>query len=128
MKIYERQIDLACVSGTITFKPKHSSPSFVVGRWNLTGADRKSAEYFKNLADMGEANRNGQFGEVLSIYKSSPPELQKRKTAMILRLQAARQVGDDGEYMQSVEDCRKEYPNDPCADILSIDYFLQSVP
>lgn len=94
----------------------------LIGR--LTGSDQKYAKYLKSLGEMGEAARAGQYARMMEIYKASPAELKKEKNVLLLRLQAAQNLGDDAEYSKSIEDFRAEYPNDACIDILSIDYYV----
>jgi tetratricopeptide (TPR) repeat protein len=89
----------------------------------LTGADQKMLNCYTKLAEMTEATRNGQFRAALDIYKAFPADIQKEKSVLMARLQAAQNVGDEGEYTQSIEDFRKAHPDDPCIDILSIDYY-----
>ena len=90
----------------------------------LIGADQKYVKYFKKLEEMSDAGRGGKFAEALELYKGFPPELKKEKTVLLVRLQAAQNLGDDGEYTKAIEDFRAEYPNDACVDVMSIDYFL----
>ena len=42
---------------------------------------------------------------------------------LILRLQAALNINDDGEYLRAIEDCRAKMPDDPSVDMISIDYY-----
>lgn len=90
----------------------------------LSGADRKYVQYFEKYGEMGKAAREGRYGDVLDIYKGFPPELKKEKSVLMLRLQSAQQLGDDGEYLRSMEDFRAEYPSDESIDLISIDYYV----
>jgi tetratricopeptide (TPR) repeat protein len=90
----------------------------------LTGADQKFVQNFGSLGKMAKANRDGKFSEALGIYKGLPAELKKQKSILLVRLQAAQHLDDTTEYTQSIEDYRREHPNDPSVDILSIDYHI----
>jgi tetratricopeptide (TPR) repeat protein len=90
----------------------------------LTGADQEYAKNLKKLSQMVDAGRSGRTGEVLSIYEGLPSDLKKDKNVLMIRLQAAQKLGDDGEYSQSIEDYRAKHPNDASIDIISIDYYV----
>jgi tetratricopeptide (TPR) repeat protein len=90
----------------------------------LTGSEQEFFKHYAQLEQMARSIKGGQYREALTIYQNLPAELKKDKNALILRFQAAQQAEDDREYSQSIEDFRKEHPDDACIDILSIDYHL----
>ena len=90
----------------------------------LTGADKQFAQFLETLEEMTKARQKGDFADVLRIYNTLKPESKMDRTALLLRLQAAQNLGDNKEYEQSIADYRKEYPEDECVNILSIDYYL----
>ena len=80
-------------------------------------------EFMKNLPTIEKMNaslRDGRPKEVLAAYKTLPPGLRKDKNFQLMRLRAAQAV-DEGEYAAAIEDLRKEHPDDPCIDMISID-------
>ena len=80
-------------------------------------------EFMANLPTIERMNRSLQEGrpkEVLADYKTLPPGLRKDKNFMLMRLRASQGVGD-AEYAAAIEDLRKEHPDDPCIDMISID-------
>ncbi len=63
--------------------------------------------------------------EMLDAYRKLPEAVRKDKALLLLRMTAARAVSDE-EYRECLKDMRTYHPNDPAADLLSIDaYVLQ---
>jgi hypothetical protein len=82
--------------------------------------------FMKNLPrfeQMTTEVRNGRPAEALKIYRQLPPELQKDKNLLMRRIEAAQEVSDE-EYSRAIEDFRTAHPDDPCIDMISIDYYL----
>jgi hypothetical protein len=88
----------------------------------LVGADQDYANSLPKLKEMGDLTRAGKNREALDVYDKLPAAVQKDKTFLLLRLQAAQQV-DERTYSAAIERLRELYPKDPCVDILSIDGF-----
>jgi tetratricopeptide (TPR) repeat protein len=83
--------------------------------------------YTKNAGVIGKMAmmvRNGQSKEALDTFRKLPAELQKNKVFQIVAIQAASGTGDDNDYLTEMERFRRDHPNDPAAEILSIDYYL----
>jgi len=89
----------------------------------LTGSDQKIVNSYVKLGEMAQATRSGQFAPALEIYRTLAPEVQKEKSVLLVRLQAAQNLGD-AEYTQAMEQFRQAHPDDTCIDILSIDYYF----
>lgn len=68
---------------------------------------------------MAVAVNSGRHADALALYYRLPPELQRAKGILLIRLQAARRVGKE-EFIAATEDFLEAYPNDPAADIWSI--------
>ncbi len=84
---------------------------------------KKENEYVKNLPKIQAITRQinaGQPAEALKAIAALPALLRSDKTLLVLRLQAAAQVGEK-ECMAALEDFRKACPDDPALDFLSID-------
>lgn len=93
----------------------------LVGR--LSGPDQAMAKNVKVLIGMTTDIRNGRFKEGLAAFRKLPPELQKNKVFQIFAIQAAQGTGDDAEYLAAMERFRRDHPDDPAAELMSIDYF-----
>jgi len=88
----------------------------------LSGSDDDLVEHIAEIRDMKQGVLTGQYSEVLRIYRSLPESLRQDKSVLVMRAQAAMEVGDP-EYLQALEDLRRLYPDDPCVELKSIDYF-----
>lgn len=89
----------------------------------LTKEDADLLKHMETLNSMATAMREQRFTDVLKAYDTLPESVQLMKGTLILRMAAATQV-DSAEYMSSLQTLMKHYPNDACADLMSIDYFL----
>src|SRR5690606_15533313 len=73
-----------------------------------------------------DINKLGQFEKdpagALQVYTRLPDELKQDKTVLIIRVQAASMVNDEELYLAALEDYRRAFPNDPSAQVVSIDY------
>lgn len=92
----------------------------------LTGISGDERVYVENLTKVDQMStliRENKFAEAQQIYDGFPPVMKKDKNVLLMRLQAL-QHGDEAAYGEAIGEFRKNYPNDPCVNILSIDYFL----
>jgi hypothetical protein len=62
--------------------------------------------------------------EVLMLYDQLPSGLQKDKTILLMRVDAARRA--ETGYGEAIRDFRSFHPGDPCVETLSIDYYLKN--
>ena len=87
--------------------------------------DGKAIEAYDKVARMSEAQRKGEYKQVLELYRQLPEHLQKTKMVSSLRLQAAANL-DEKTYLVAMEEYAKNFPNDPSKDFVSIDAFFLS--
>jgi hypothetical protein len=83
-------------------------------------------DYVKDLPKFEKATQSinqGHSKEALDILKQMSPETQKQKLFLLTRLRAAQSV-DDKQYAAVLDDIQKLFPNDPCLDLISIDYYV----
>ena len=90
----------------------------------LVGPEQEFVKSFPTVKKMTDSMAGRQFQDVLDAYAELPASLQKDKSMLILRMQAAQGVKNDKVYQESLQAFRKMHPQDPCVDIISIDYFL----
>lgn len=94
--------------------------SSLLGRF---GADnRKIIDSGKKLDRIKTLSRSAP-QLALGEFKSLPPELQRDKTIMVLKLQVCAAVSPS-EYAVAFEEFSRAFPGDPCLDLLSIDYHI----
>lgn len=86
----------------------------------LTGEENEYVKNLGNTTEMADAVRSGRYHRALDIYGKLPASLRRDKTLLVLRLQAALQVGEE-EYRAAIDAFRRFHPKDPCVDIISID-------
>jgi tetratricopeptide (TPR) repeat protein len=89
----------------------------------LLGTEKVFMKNLPRFQRMTAEVRAGRPAEALEIFRQLPPELQKNKNILMVRLQAAQAVGDE-DYSRALEDLRAAHPDDACIDMISIDYYL----
>jgi tetratricopeptide (TPR) repeat protein len=89
----------------------------------LNGSEQLLTKHIGDLTKMSQLVRSGQHKEALATFRKLPAELQKNKIFQIAAMQAAQGAGDDDEYLAEMERFRRDHPNDPASELLSIDYF-----
>ncbi len=90
----------------------------------LIGSEQELVKAFPKVRQMSKDLAERKFKDVLDTYTELPPAVQKDKTMLIFRMQAAQGVNDDAAYVATLKDFRTFHPQDPCVDMLSIDYYL----
>ena len=78
--------------------------------------------HLQDLQSMVAQLRNGQAKEALATFRRLPAELQKDKVFRLLAIQAAQETNDDDEYITEIEAFRKDHPDDPAGDLVSLGY------
>jgi tetratricopeptide (TPR) repeat protein len=89
----------------------------------LTGAE---SDYIKHSAKINTATEQLQRGQpelALKTLAALPPSLRQNKSIMLIRFRCAVSVGGK-EYDDVMDDFAKFFPNDPAADLLLIDSFI----
>ncbi len=89
----------------------------------LTGPERDFVEHFNQFTQMGRYLRERNWRLTLNTYKELPASVQESKPAMTMRLMATQSVSD-AEYLATIDDFRKRYPNDPMIDLISVDGYI----
>jgi hypothetical protein len=90
---------------------------------NLSGPEKDFVEHFGQFALMGQYTRERNWRQALNIYKELPASVQESKPAMTMRLLATQSISD-AEYLATIDDFRKHYPNDPMIDLISVDAYI----
>jgi hypothetical protein len=90
---------------------------------HLTEGDKEFLSHLSEFGDLARLTHEKRFQEALNVYKHLPRSLQKSKTILSLRLQAAQSVSED-EYLQAIDDFRREYPHDAMIDLISLDGYV----
>jgi hypothetical protein len=88
----------------------------------LTTADTDFMKHSDKFTAMSDAIQAQRGDEALRLYASLPGSLQRDKGVLLLRHQAAMQVGEQ-QLMEAIDDFRRYHPNDVCLDVLLIDYY-----
>lgn len=85
----------------------------------LLGSKDTAKEDLRRAGALVDALRTGKHQKVLELYAALPPR-SRNKAAMLVRIQAAAEVGDP-EYVAALTAFRRSFPDDPTADFLAID-------
>jgi len=88
----------------------------------LTGQENELVKHFSKFREMKDDIGAGRFAEAVQIYHALPESLQKEKLFLLMRVQAAMRMGEQ-EYGEALDDFFRYHAEDPCIDVLSIDYF-----
>lgn len=84
-------------------------------------------DYVHDFMDVGRAvtlTGQGKPADALAIYKKLRPGTRKQKVVLLNHLRAAQGFGDEKEYAAVIEEFRKNYPDDPGLDLISIDGYI----
>jgi tetratricopeptide (TPR) repeat protein len=90
---------------------------------NLPGGDSEFFKNFPKIKKMTQLAKDKEYHKALSAYDQLPVSLKKDKNILLIRLAIAQNVGGQ-EYYSAIEDFLKNYPDDPCADLLAIDLYI----
>jgi len=77
---------------------------------------------FPKLQPIANAMQQGKPQDAVRLLKELRPETKKQKFVLLLQIQAT-QEGDEKDYVATLEEFRKLFPDDPAIDLLSIDYY-----
>jgi hypothetical protein len=89
----------------------------------LSGPEKDFVEHFAQFAQMGQFVRERNWRQALNTYKELPASVRESKPAMTMRLLATQSVSD-AEYLATIDDFRKRYPNDAMIDLISVDAYI----
>jgi tetratricopeptide (TPR) repeat protein len=89
----------------------------------LRGVENDFVKHSEKFQSMSQNLQNGNHQAVINLYDSLPASLKKEKVTMLMRLQAASNLGDD-LYIQTINDFRQAHPNDPTLDLISTDRYI----
>jgi hypothetical protein len=89
----------------------------------LNARDAAYIERLDDLTRMVEEAGQKHDDEALAIFRGLPPVLQADKNILLIRLQAAQRVSE-AEYSQAIADLARQYPQDSCVDLHTIDGHL----
>ena len=89
----------------------------------LRGTDKQFVANAQLIQSMSQAIRDNRYADAQRAYRRMPKELQEDKAMLVGYIQAAANISDQ-EHAAAVETLRRLYPNDPCIDLMSVDYHL----
>jgi hypothetical protein len=86
-------------------------------------------EYIKNasvITDMAKSLKQGNPRRTVDLFKKLPETLRNNKALLLVYLAACMRLeeADDHEYIAAMEKLRLLFPNDPCVDLISLDYYF----
>jgi hypothetical protein len=102
--------------------PSAASKSRTILDKLLTG-EQDSVRDNPKLPSITAAINQGNMQSALEQIKQLRPGTRKQKAILLLRLRAA-QSADAKDYAATAEEFRTLFPQDPCLDLLLIDYYL----
>lgn len=89
----------------------------------LRGTDKQYAVNVELIQSMIQAVHDKRYADVQRTYRQLPKELQEDKVVLVAYAQGSAGVNDQ-DHEAAVETLRRLYPNDPCVDLMSVDYHL----
>jgi tetratricopeptide (TPR) repeat protein len=90
---------------------------------NLSGPEKDFVAHFNKFVLMSRYTGERNWRLALNTYKELPSSVQESKPAMTMRLLAT-QATSEAEYLATIDDFRKHYPNDAMIDLISIDGYI----
>ena len=87
----------------------------------LTGQDNAFSQAAPAFGKMRAALAAKQYQKVVDLYRDLPEEIQHSNVVMLLRCQAAAQLGE-AESTAAFDDYRKYLPNNSAVELLALDY------
>jgi hypothetical protein len=78
----------------------------------LLGRKNDLVENLPKVQTMVQLARSGQGAKAMAIYDKLPATVKKEKMCMLVRMQAAQQVGDEA-YLAAIRDMEKAFGDDP---------------
>jgi hypothetical protein len=92
---------------------------------NAQGADREYLDNIQKLVAMARAHKQGLAKEAIAQYRQLPQSLQRNKALRLMMIDLASSLGNE-EYVRLVEDFRRDYPDEPAVDLISLQYLRQT--
>jgi tetratricopeptide (TPR) repeat protein len=89
----------------------------------LSGPEKDFVSHFDEFAQMGRYVHDKNWRQALNIYEQLPPSVQHSKAALTTRLLATQAISNS-EYLASIDEFRKQHPNDAPIDLISVDAFI----
>jgi tetratricopeptide (TPR) repeat protein len=89
----------------------------------LSGEESVLMKHSSELSQLGTAVRERKYQDAIGVYKGLPDDAKHNKLFLLAYLRAASEIGG-AEYESAIEEFRKWLPEDPAADLISIDYFF----
>jgi hypothetical protein len=86
----------------------------------LSPAERDYVAHFEEIGKITKDLNNAKWQAVLTACKRLPASVRASKFVLLIRLQASA-ASDEAEYLATIDEFRKQYPNDPTLDFISID-------
>ena len=87
----------------------------------MSAHDEAYCKHLSTLTELGKVTVLRDGAKWLRIYKTLPAELQRDRNLAMVRTQMAVASKDDAEYLEALEFLKKVMPDDPAADLISID-------
>jgi hypothetical protein len=88
----------------------------------LTGQESAFIENMPKLQQMTAAVNRGDGAAALAVFRTMPQEMQNQKMVLALRLRAAQSVSD-AEYLQAMDELRRNFGHDPAIHLILIDSY-----
>jgi len=86
----------------------------------LAGPEKDFVAHAAQIGQMGVDVQKKNWQKVLDAYKRLPPSVQASKFVLPMRLLAAQSL-DMKEYLATIDDLQKYFPNDPMVNMILID-------
>lgn len=90
----------------------------------LTGKAKVLADNMKLLIKLFTDATAKNDALVVSDFNGLPPEMQKEKAYMILRIGALQRLNANGELDRALTEYRQDFPNDPSVDFICLDQMV----
>jgi tetratricopeptide (TPR) repeat protein len=92
------------------------------GLSRLSPPEVEFVQHYSDVQQIGSLVQQDKFEDALDLYAQLPASLKTLKSMLLMQIRAAGSL-NDRRYDKAIEDFRKNYPNDPCLDLILIDSY-----
>lgn len=90
----------------------------VVQKW--TSTESGLAAHFETITQANRLLQSGKIVDAWALCEKLPPDVQKDRTVLILRLRLAQAI-DEAKYLRVIGEWQATFPNDATLDFISVD-------
>lgn len=104
-------------------EPFSSTLKRLISLGNAQVGQGEGDAYVTNVRALTLANREGRYQDALDVFDAMSDDLKRDKGLQIIRMMSATKV-DDEALEKAGNDFRTQFPDDPAANLMLVDYYM----